>query len=112
MTKAVQSDWLQDIRDGETVSSKEMAYYVGELNRIDPAQGASKQKFTATEVALALFGTTDTKCVYGPPSQAIPSMKSSGSFPAFMSIRNLRHSAAPLARHTVGSIPALLSFML
>ena len=64
MTKAVQSDWLQDIRDGETVSSKEMAYYVGELNRIDPAQGASKQKFTATEVALALFGTTDTKCVY------------------------------------------------
>ena len=64
MTKAVQSDWLQDIRDGETVSSKEMAYYVGELNRIDPAKGASKQKFTATEVALALFGTTDTKCVY------------------------------------------------
>lgn len=62
--RAVQSDWLQDIRDGETVSSKEMAYYVGELNRIDPAMGASKQRFTATEVALALFGTTDTKCVY------------------------------------------------
>lgn len=64
MASVVQSDWIQDIRDGETVSSKEMAFYVGELNRIDPTQGASKQKFTATEVALALFGTTDTKCVY------------------------------------------------
>lgn len=64
MASVVQSDWIQDIRDGETVSSKEMAFYVGELNRIDPKLGASKQKFTATEVALALFGTTDTKCVY------------------------------------------------
>lgn len=62
--KVVQRDWLQEIRDGREITSAEMQVYVNILNEVDPKMGESKQLFTATEVALVLFGTTDTKGVY------------------------------------------------
>ena len=62
--KTVQRDWLQEIKDGQMVTSREMQYFVNQLNNVDPRRGESKQRFTAPEVALALFDTTDSKCVY------------------------------------------------
>ncbi len=64
MATAIQTDWLQKIRDGEMIDSAEMAYFVEKLNKVDPAKGESKQIFSARDVALVLFGTAETKGVY------------------------------------------------
>ena len=60
----VQRDWLQELRDGREITSAEMQLYVNRMNEIDPQMGESKQRFTATDVALILFDTQETKGVY------------------------------------------------
>ena len=47
-----------------------------------------------------------------PPSHAIPSMKFSGSLPAFMRRSAFLHSAAPFALQTLQSTSSPFSFML
>ena len=61
---AIQRDWVQEILDGREITSAEMQLYVNRLNKVDPKMGESKQMFTATDVALVLFDTKDTKGVY------------------------------------------------
>lgn len=58
----VQGDMFQRLRDLREVTSVEMASRVELMNKFPGGEG--KTHFSAVEVALVLFGTSDSKRVY------------------------------------------------
>ena len=64
MSAPVQRSLFNDENGKTRISRSEYDTYIDILNHIDPAKGETKKTFTATELALVLFDTTDTKGVY------------------------------------------------